>query len=230
MARRSSSSTGAGCPARCTAARAASTRRCVSCDIALTLHGDGRLHCHHCGFSVEMPEACPECGSVELARIGAGTQRLDAELARRLPGLERIRLDADTAARAGALARGARALRDGAVGRAHRDADGGERAPLPGCRGRRGRRRRRGSRVPRLPLGGADVPARDAARRPERPGRARARDRADVPARRDAVRATSSATTSPATSRTSSRGVRSSPTHLFHILFHSSSRDLTRAT
>jgi primosomal protein N' (replication factor Y) len=79
------------------------TRRCRSCDIALTLHGDSRLHCHHCGFSVEMPEACPECGSVELARIGAGTQRLDAELARRLPGLERIRLDADTAARPGAL-------------------------------------------------------------------------------------------------------------------------------
>ncbi|MGH3128016.1 MAG: replication restart helicase PriA [Gaiellaceae bacterium] len=79
------------------------TRRCVSCDIALSLHSDGRLHCHHCGFSVEMPEACPDCGSVELARIGAGTQRLDAELARRLPGLERIRLDADTAAKTGAL-------------------------------------------------------------------------------------------------------------------------------
>ena len=80
-----------------------STRRCRSCDIALTLHGDARLDCHHCGYSVEMPEACPECGSVELARIGAGTQRLEAELARRVPGLERIRLDADTAARTGAL-------------------------------------------------------------------------------------------------------------------------------
>ncbi|HYI75841.1 MAG TPA: primosomal protein N' [Gaiellaceae bacterium] len=79
------------------------TRRCGSCDIALTLHDDGRLHCHHCGFSTELPEACPECGSVELARIGAGTQRLDAELARRVPGLERIRLDADTTARPGAL-------------------------------------------------------------------------------------------------------------------------------
>jgi primosomal protein N' (replication factor Y) len=79
------------------------TRRCGSCDIALTLHGDSRLHCHHCGFSVELPESCPECGSVELARIGAGTQRLEAELARKLPGLERIRLDADTAARPGAL-------------------------------------------------------------------------------------------------------------------------------
>jgi primosomal protein N' (replication factor Y) len=79
------------------------TRRCRSCDIALTLHADSRLHCHHCGYSTELPEACPECGSVELARIGAGTQRLDAELERRLPGLERIRLDADTAARPGAL-------------------------------------------------------------------------------------------------------------------------------
>jgi primosomal protein N' (replication factor Y) (superfamily II helicase) len=79
------------------------TRRCRSCDIALTLHSDARLHCHHCGFSTELPPACPECGSVELARIGAGTQRLEAELARRIPGLERIRLDADTAATPGAL-------------------------------------------------------------------------------------------------------------------------------
>jgi primosomal protein N' (replication factor Y) (superfamily II helicase) len=79
------------------------TRRCRSCDIALTLHSDSRLHCHHCGYSTELPEACPECGSVELARIGAGTQRLEAELERRVPGLDRIRLDADTASRPGAL-------------------------------------------------------------------------------------------------------------------------------
>ncbi|MGH3109291.1 MAG: replication restart helicase PriA [Gaiellaceae bacterium] len=79
------------------------SRRCRSCDVTLTLHADGRLHCHHCGFSSELPPSCPECGSVELARIGAGTQRLEAELARRLPGLERIRLDADTTAVPGAL-------------------------------------------------------------------------------------------------------------------------------
>ena len=79
------------------------TRRCPSCDIALTVHDDDRLHCHHCGYSTEVPETCPECGSVELARIGAGTQRLETELARRVPGLERIRLDADTTSRPGAL-------------------------------------------------------------------------------------------------------------------------------
>jgi primosomal protein N' (replication factor Y) len=81
-----------------------SSRRCPSCDVALTLHADGRLHCHHCGFSELLPETCPVCGSVDLARIGAGTQRLESELARRLPGLERIRLDTDSAGKPQTLA------------------------------------------------------------------------------------------------------------------------------
>ncbi len=80
------------------------TRRCPNCDIALTLHADG-LHCHHCGHEEAAPQLCPECGSAELARIGAGTQRLERELAARLPELELIRLDADTKNPAAALER-----------------------------------------------------------------------------------------------------------------------------
>ncbi|MEI7760457.1 MAG: primosomal protein N' [Thermoleophilia bacterium] len=79
------------------------SRRCNSCDVALTLHGDNGLHCHHCGHREPIPETCPACGSVELVHIGAGTQRLEKELERHVPELERIRLDADTAARPGAL-------------------------------------------------------------------------------------------------------------------------------
>jgi len=79
------------------------SRRCPSCDVALTLHADGRLYCHHCGYSEAVPRACPGCGSLELARVGAGTQRLEAELEKHVPGLLRIRLDADTTARPGAL-------------------------------------------------------------------------------------------------------------------------------
>ncbi len=79
------------------------SRRCELCDVSLTLHRDQRLHCHHCGYSEAVPEACPACGSSELARIGAGTQRLEAELEKRVPELERIRLDADTASKPGAL-------------------------------------------------------------------------------------------------------------------------------
>jgi primosomal protein N' (replication factor Y) len=80
------------------------TPRCGSCDVALVLHGDGRLRCHHCGWSEPAPEVCLSCGSAELARLGAGTQRLERELERRVPELERIRLDADAVARPGALA------------------------------------------------------------------------------------------------------------------------------
>jgi primosomal protein N' (replication factor Y) len=71
------------------------TRRCPNCDVALTLHGDTSLRCHHCGHTETLGEICPACGSAELARIGAGTQKLERELAKKVPELEVIRLDAD---------------------------------------------------------------------------------------------------------------------------------------
>jgi primosomal protein N' (replication factor Y) len=80
------------------------TVRCPSCDVALTLHGDGALHCHHCGRREPSPTLCPACGAAELARLGAGTERLEEELGERLPGLELIRLDADVAANPAELA------------------------------------------------------------------------------------------------------------------------------
>jgi primosomal protein N' (replication factor Y) len=89
-----------------------STFRCPECDVALVLHRDEMLRCHHCGHSESAPSECPACGSVELARIGAGTQRLERELAERVPELELIRLDADTAARPEELARALRRFRD----------------------------------------------------------------------------------------------------------------------
>jgi primosomal protein N' (replication factor Y) (superfamily II helicase) len=80
------------------------TLRCPLCDVALVLHREGSLRCHHCGHEETAPQACPACGSVELARIGAGTQRLERELATQLPKLVPIRLDADTAQNPEALA------------------------------------------------------------------------------------------------------------------------------
>jgi primosomal protein N' (replication factor Y) (superfamily II helicase) len=98
------------------------TRRCPNCDVAFTLHAaasaggkadgarledraafgsarNGTLRCHHCGTRETAGETCPDCGSPELARIGAGTQRLERELEKHVPELERIRLDADAVAK-----------------------------------------------------------------------------------------------------------------------------------
>jgi primosomal protein N' (replication factor Y) len=91
------------------------TPRCEHCDVALTLHADGRLHCHHCAAIRPAPRLCSGCGAAELARLGAGTERLEEELAAALPELELLRLDADTTADParlhGALARFAEADR-----------------------------------------------------------------------------------------------------------------------
>jgi primosomal protein N' (replication factor Y) len=74
------------------------TIRCPNCDVSLVLHGDTSLRCHHCGYAAPSPETCPACGSPDLARLGAGTQRLERDLQRELPDLELIRLDADAVA------------------------------------------------------------------------------------------------------------------------------------
>jgi len=81
------------------------TIRCPNCDVALVLHADTSLRCHHCGYETSSPSNCPACGSPDVARLGAGTQKLERELARELPELELIRLDADAAAKPEELAR-----------------------------------------------------------------------------------------------------------------------------
>jgi primosomal protein N' (replication factor Y) len=73
------------------------TIRCEHCDVALVLHEDGRLACHHCGYGAAAPAACPGCGSSQLARLGAGTKHLERELGLAFPELELIRLDGDSA-------------------------------------------------------------------------------------------------------------------------------------
>jgi primosomal protein N' (replication factor Y) (superfamily II helicase) len=76
---------------------------CPECDVSLVAHkGSGRLRCHHCGHSEALPEACPDCGSVTLARHGAGTERVAELIGEAVAPLPVFRLDSDSAAPAGA--------------------------------------------------------------------------------------------------------------------------------
>ena len=77
--------------------------KCPQCDVALVLHrSQGTLACHHCGHRERVPQRCVKCGSMSVARHGAGTERLEHDLAQ--IGHEVFRLDADVAD-AGALLR-----------------------------------------------------------------------------------------------------------------------------
>ena len=79
--------------------------QCPSCDVSLVLHRrERRIACHHCGHAEPVPSACPDCGSVSVARHGAGTERLEAELEAMLAPVPVLRLDADAAAGRGAIA------------------------------------------------------------------------------------------------------------------------------
>jgi primosomal protein N' (replication factor Y) len=67
---------------------------CPECDVTLVMHrAAGYLACHHCGHRERIPGRCPDCGSVSVARHGAGTEQLESELAG--AGLRTLRLDAD---------------------------------------------------------------------------------------------------------------------------------------
>ena len=71
---------------------------CPNCDVALVLHrAEGVIACHHCGHREPVPERCDACGSLAVARYGAGTERIEAELREALEAPV-FRLDADTAA------------------------------------------------------------------------------------------------------------------------------------
>lgn len=70
--------------------------QCPNCSVNLTYHkANGRLMCHYCGHSQPASDICPVCGG-HLKQVGFGTQRVQEELEKLLPGQEILRMDADT--------------------------------------------------------------------------------------------------------------------------------------
>ena len=74
---------------------------CPHCSVSMTYHtrkgyDEGELRCHWCGTRSPLPKTCPSCGSVHLARMGFGTQRVEEELSTLLPDARVLRMDTDT--------------------------------------------------------------------------------------------------------------------------------------
>lgn len=70
---------------------------CNRCSITLTYHIDrNNLRCHYCGFAVDPPEVCPICGKSILLYLGLGTEKVEEEVKKILPGAQIARIDRDT--------------------------------------------------------------------------------------------------------------------------------------
>lgn len=75
---------------------------CPRCSAYLVLHRPERcLRCHHCGLEARIPHHCPDCGNVDIAPLGRGTQRIEEALAARFPQARIARIDADSTRRKG---------------------------------------------------------------------------------------------------------------------------------
>ncbi len=89
---------------------------CPHCSAWRVFHKlDRTLKCHHCGYSERVPRACPECGNLDIAPIGRGTEKLQEQLAALLPQARVARLDADTTRAAGSLQQQLAEVHAGAV-------------------------------------------------------------------------------------------------------------------
>ena len=86
--------------------------KCQRCDSPLTYHdpiGSEQtvkvapiLICHTCNQHQEQPKVCPKCNSARIRYFGAGTQKIESELAERFPSARVLRWDRDTTTTKGA--------------------------------------------------------------------------------------------------------------------------------
>ncbi len=89
---------------------------CARCSVSLTYHkSKGRLVCHHCGYSIPAPEACPECGSLDLGYSGFGTEKVEEDVRRAFPNSTVLRLDTDSTQKKGVLQKGIEDFRNGKI-------------------------------------------------------------------------------------------------------------------
>ena len=75
--------------------------KCPHCDVSLTLHKDGRMRCHYCGYEQTTVKNCPECGSPYIGGFRAGTQAIEEVVRKEFPDAKILRMDMDTTRKKG---------------------------------------------------------------------------------------------------------------------------------
>lgn len=70
--------------------------KCPHCSVSLSVHRDGKMRCHYCGYEQPRVDACPECGSRHIGEFRAGTQQIEEIVRTTFPGARVLRMDMDT--------------------------------------------------------------------------------------------------------------------------------------
>ena len=82
------------------------TPKCKNCDVSLTYHKRlNLLTCHYCGFTMPVPESCPNCGNPHLSDRGYGTEKIEDLVRAEFPEARVARMDLDTTRTRGAYER-----------------------------------------------------------------------------------------------------------------------------
>jgi primosomal protein N' (replication factor Y) len=90
------------------------TAKCPNCAVSLAFHAyDRTLKCHHCDYTGNAPQSCPECGGSKVKAFGIGTEKVEEETLNLFPTARVARMDRDTTARKGAHTRILRDFRQG---------------------------------------------------------------------------------------------------------------------
>lgn len=70
--------------------------KCPHCDVSLSLHNNGKMICHYCGYEMPSVKLCPSCGSKYIGAFKAGTQQIEEIVKREFPEAGVLRMDMDT--------------------------------------------------------------------------------------------------------------------------------------
>ena len=70
--------------------------KCPHCDVSLSLHNNGKMVCHYCGYETKTVKHCPQCQSPYIGGFKAGTQQIEEIVKKRFPQAGVLRMDMDT--------------------------------------------------------------------------------------------------------------------------------------
>jgi primosomal protein N' (replication factor Y) len=77
--------------------------KCPTCDSPMVYHRQKKMIiCHYCNKTAGPPDICPECKSDRIMYRGTGTQKVEEELGKVIPGAVIARMDSDTMSKRGA--------------------------------------------------------------------------------------------------------------------------------